>query len=101
MDAETRKTRMIETFNTVSTGYDSRALRFFSESAECMAGYLDGPDIKRVLDVATGTGNLALEIARSFPGMQVTGIDFSPGMLAQARAKAEAEGIRNAEFLEM
>lgn len=101
MDAETRKTRMIETFNTVSSGYDSRALRFFLESAKCMAGYLDGPDIKRVLDVATGTGNLALEIARTFPGMQVTGIDFSSGMLAQALAKAEAEGISNAEFLEM
>jgi ubiquinone/menaquinone biosynthesis C-methylase UbiE len=92
---------MIETFNTVSTGYDNRALRFFSESAKYMAGYLDAPDIRRVLDVATGTGNLALEIARTFPGAQVTGIDFSPGMLAQARAKAEAGNIPNVEFLEM
>jgi ubiquinone/menaquinone biosynthesis C-methylase UbiE len=66
-----------------------------------MARYLDAPDVRRVLDVATGTGNLALEIARTFPDTQVTGIDFSSGMLAQARAKAEAEGIRNAEFLEM
>ena len=92
---------MIETFNTVSTGYDNRALRFFSESAKCMAAYLDAPDIRRVLDVATGTGNLALEIARNFPGARVTGIDFSPGMLARARAKAEADNIRNVEFLEM
>jgi ubiquinone/menaquinone biosynthesis C-methylase UbiE len=92
---------MIETFNTVSAGYDNSALRFFSESAKCMAGYLDAPDIRRVLDVATGTGNLALEISRIFPGVQVTGIDFSTGMLAQARAKAEAGNIPNVEFLEM
>jgi ubiquinone/menaquinone biosynthesis C-methylase UbiE len=92
---------MIETFNTVSTGYDNRALRFFSESAKCMTRYLDAPDIRRVLDVATGTGNLALEIARTFPGAQVTGIDFSAGMLAQARAKAEAGNIPNVGFLEM
>ncbi len=101
MDSETRKARTIETFNTVAAGYDNRSLRFFTESARYMARYPDAPDIRRVLDVATGTGNFALEIARTFPDTQVTGIDFSPGMLAQARAKAEAEGIRNAEFLEM
>jgi ubiquinone/menaquinone biosynthesis C-methylase UbiE len=101
MDSETRKSKMIETFNTVSAGYDNRALRFFSESARCMAQYLDAPDIRRVLDVATGTGNLALEIAQTFPDTQVTGIDFSAGMLAQARAKAKKEGIGNAKFLEM
>jgi len=98
---EPLKKRTIETFNTVSAGYDNRSLRFFAESAKCMAHYLDAPDIRRVLDVATGTGNLALEIARTSSDIKVTGIDFSPGMLAQARAKAERDGIGNAEFLEM
>ena len=92
---------MIETFNAVSTGYDTPALRFFSESAKCMAGYLDSSDITRVLDVATGTGNLALQIAGTYPRMHVTGIDFSAGMLAQARAKAGTGNIPNVEFLEM
>jgi ubiquinone/menaquinone biosynthesis C-methylase UbiE len=101
MGSESRKSKMIETFNTVAAGYDNRSLRFFSESARCMARYLDTPNIRSVLDVATGTGNLALEIARTFPDTQVTGIDFSAGMLAQARAKAKKEGIGNAEFLEM
>lgn len=42
------------------------------------------------LDVATGTGDLALTLARQVtPGGQVVGLDFSPPMLAQARTKAE------------
>jgi len=43
----------------------------------------------RVLDVATGTGDLAFEMARRVaPGGDVVGSDFSEGMLARARAKA-------------
>jgi demethylmenaquinone methyltransferase/2-methoxy-6-polyprenyl-1,4-benzoquinol methylase len=45
----------------------------------------------RVLDVATGTGDLALELARRVaPGGEVLGSDFSEGMLARARSKAAA-----------
>jgi demethylmenaquinone methyltransferase / 2-methoxy-6-polyprenyl-1,4-benzoquinol methylase len=43
----------------------------------------------RVLDVATGTGDLALELAeRVAPGGEVVGTDFSEAMLAHAREKA-------------
>src|SRR4051795_7712912 len=43
----------------------------------------------RVLDVATGTGDLALEFAgRVAPGGEVIGTDFSEEMLERARAKA-------------
>jgi demethylmenaquinone methyltransferase / 2-methoxy-6-polyprenyl-1,4-benzoquinol methylase len=45
----------------------------------------------RVLDVATGTGDLALELARRVaPDGEVIGSDFAEGMLARARAKATA-----------
>src|SRR5580765_3553335 len=45
----------------------------------------------RVLDVATGTGDLAVELARRVgPGGEVVGSDFSEGMLALARRKAPA-----------
>src|SRR5213079_580107 len=40
----------------------------------------------RVLDVATGTGDLAIELASR--GAQVVGSDFSEGMLDRARRKA-------------
>jgi demethylmenaquinone methyltransferase/2-methoxy-6-polyprenyl-1,4-benzoquinol methylase len=45
----------------------------------------------RVLDVATGTGDLAIELAkRVTPGGEVVGSDFSEGMLEHARLKAPA-----------
>lgn len=49
----------------------------------------------RVLDVATGTGDLALELAgRVAPGGEVIGSDFAEGMLDRARAKvAERPGL--------
>jgi demethylmenaquinone methyltransferase/2-methoxy-6-polyprenyl-1,4-benzoquinol methylase len=43
----------------------------------------------RVLDVATGTGDLALELAqRVAPGGEVVGSDFAEAMLERAREKA-------------
>jgi len=42
----------------------------------------------RVLDVATGTGDLALELSRRVgPQGQVVGLDFSEAMLERARSK--------------
>jgi demethylmenaquinone methyltransferase/2-methoxy-6-polyprenyl-1,4-benzoquinol methylase len=46
------------------------------------------PSGGRALDVATGTGDLAIELARRVgPGGQVIGSDFSEGMLERARIK--------------
>lgn len=44
----------------------------------------------RVLDLACGTGTLAVWIKAQVPGAEVTGIDGDPKVLARARAKAEA-----------
>ncbi len=51
----------------------------------------------RALDVATGTGDLALELAAHVaPGGEVVGVDFAEKMLELARAKATAPagGVR-------
>jgi demethylmenaquinone methyltransferase/2-methoxy-6-polyprenyl-1,4-benzoquinol methylase len=50
----------------------------------------------RALDVATGTGDLALELARRVgPAGEVVGSDFSEGMLDHARRKgADAANVR-------
>lgn len=42
---------------------------------------------QRLLDLATGTGDLALEISRACPGLNITGADFSAPMLDYARGR--------------
>ena len=47
---------------------------------------------ERFLDVATGTGEIALRAARA--GAEVTAVDIAPAMLALAREKPGAERVR-------
>jgi demethylmenaquinone methyltransferase/2-methoxy-6-polyprenyl-1,4-benzoquinol methylase len=47
----------------------------------------------RVLDLATGTGDVALEILRQEPAAQVVGLDPSAAMLAVGRRKVAARGL--------
>ncbi|MEQ9319918.1 MAG: methyltransferase domain-containing protein [Polyangiaceae bacterium] len=47
---------------------------------------------RRVLDVASGTGDSALELARHF-GCHVTGVDLSGANVARAAERARAEGL--------
>lgn len=49
------------------------------------------PPGSRVLDIACGTGNTALPLARA--GCIVTGVDIAPNLLEQGRARAAAEGL--------
>jgi ubiquinone/menaquinone biosynthesis C-methylase UbiE len=65
---------------------------------------IEGVDIRPgccILDIATGTGILALEAAqKAGPAGKVVGIDVSQGMLAEARRKAADAGLRNIDFVE-
>ena len=55
----------------------------------------------RILDVATGTGDLAIEMARRIRGVQVLGVDLSEGMLDVARRKVAARGLEERVTLEV
>ena len=101
MNEQERKVMILATFNTVASGYDNHALRYFADSANHLAKLLNLQGDEHLLDVATGTGSNALTLAQHLPSGQVTGIDFSAGMLQQARAKAELSAIHNADFVEM
>ena len=62
----------------------SRGAEKFAEALEITPGMC-------VLDVATGTGNLAIPIARK--GAKVIGVDIATNLLEQARERAKAEGL--------
>lgn len=47
----------------------------------------NSPHNLRILDVATGTGDLALALKRAIPAARITGIDLSEKMVDVARAK--------------
>ena len=59
--------------------YTVRRMRFFSTNA--------------FLDVATGTGDLAIEAAVRNPAIHVTGLDFVGGMLDVGRVKIRERGL--------
>ncbi len=60
-------------------------------AGEPFAASLPIRDGMKVLDVACGTGNVSLALARA--GAVVTGLDLAPNLLEQARARAAAEGL--------
>ena len=46
---------------------------------------------RRVLDLGTGTGVVALALADRYPEAEILGIDLSPGMIDEARRKVPSE----------
>jgi demethylmenaquinone methyltransferase / 2-methoxy-6-polyprenyl-1,4-benzoquinol methylase len=51
------------------------------------------PDASRVLDVATGTAAVAIELARAQPNRTIVGVDQSSEMLAAGRERVELAGL--------
>ncbi|MDA8252298.1 MAG: cyclopropane-fatty-acyl-phospholipid synthase [Rhodospirillales bacterium] len=60
---------------------------------------LDRPDLS-VLDIGCGWGGLALTLARDY-GARVTGITLSTEQLAEAQARAQAEGLSDRVSFEL
>ncbi len=48
---------------------------------------------KRILDVATGTGDLAIMMAKKIDGANIDGVDLSPEMLSIGKMKVEKEKL--------
>ena len=71
-------------FGRIARSYEAGAAEFVAD--------LNIARGTRVLDVACGTGNLALPAARA--GATVTGVDIAPNLVQQARERAAAEGVR-------
>jgi ubiquinone/menaquinone biosynthesis C-methylase UbiE len=68
--------------------------RYSAKAAEEFVGRLGIRPGTAVLDVACGTGNLAIPAAKK--GAKITGIDIAPNLLDQSRERAAAEGVEAA-----
>jgi SAM-dependent methyltransferase len=88
LDIQTVKARQKSTWESGDFG---EVARFTMPSAEEFMARLDLRPGTRVLDVACGTGNLAVLAARQ--GCQVSGLDIATNLLAQARERAQREGL--------
>lgn len=49
---------------------------------------------KEVLDIATGTGDFAIQTCRFLPSVSIKGVDISDGMMAVGRKKVELMGLQ-------
>lgn len=78
-----RATWIAGDFGQIAKFYETEAKKFI-EDLNLKPGL-------RVLDVACGSGNLALPAARQ--GAIVTGVDIAPNLVEQARESAKREGL--------
>jgi SAM-dependent methyltransferase len=82
--------------NVDGRDYD-RFSRYMEQGARIFYEQLDVPAGCQLLDVACGSGQVALWAARY--GVNVTGVDIAPNLVQRAQARAKAEGL-NARFRE-
>jgi SAM-dependent methyltransferase len=76
---------------TWTSGDFGRIAEGYTRSAGEFIARLGFDPLEPVLDVACGTGNLAIPAART--GAAVTGIDLAPNLVSQAQTRAVAEGL--------
>jgi demethylmenaquinone methyltransferase/2-methoxy-6-polyprenyl-1,4-benzoquinol methylase len=105
----TRKHQVMQMFNAIADRYDFlnhflslntdvrwrrklvRILKKLNVASQIPLNHLD------ILDVATGTGDMAIELSKLKPRF-VTGVDIAEEMLQIARKKAEKKGLAAISF---
>ena len=93
-----RKENIEQMFDAVAPTYDSlnhiMSLGVDKSWRRKAVREIAGEGVMEVLDVACGTGDSAIAIARALPeGGRVTGVDISDGMMALVADKAAKKGV--------
>lgn len=104
LDDQRHKTDQVkEMFDSIAPAYDfmNRAMTFGVDKLwrRKAVKTVSAARPSGILDLATGTGDLAIALARKMPGATVTGADLSPQMLEIGRRKVQQAGL--AERIEM
>jgi len=94
---ESKKNQVRQMFNNIAGRYDflNRFLslgidRGWRKKAIALIRAQSQP---RILDIASGTGDLAIEMAQQIKGARVTGLDLAPEMLRIGRQKAQKKQL--------
>lgn len=103
-DSRAKTEQVREMFDSIAPAYDfmNRAMTFGidkcwrSKAVKMIKAHAP----QKILDVATGTGDLAIKLVRSLKPQKVTGIDLSEGMIAIGRKKVAEAGLTDVIGLE-
>jgi ubiquinone/menaquinone biosynthesis C-methylase UbiE len=87
----------VEQFSKRSNAYVACSALMDQADLDTVVGLLEPTGVERVLDVATGTGNLAMALSPHVK--EVIGIDITPGMLELAVRAAREKGLDNIDNL--
>lgn len=99
-DGDKKHNQVEKMFNAIASTYDfmNRLMSFRQDVRwrKTALRQFEANVPEKILDVATGTGDFAIEAFRKFHPSEIVGIDLSEGMMKVAEDKVRKEGI--AEF---
>lgn len=104
MDKREKKEHVFSVFEAIAPRYDSANTRISLGMEKRWKALLIRRVLRaaepgaRVLDICCGTGDIASALARKRPDLEVTGLDFSPAMLREAKKKGT--GLNNLCWLQ-
>ncbi len=100
--AQQHKQRVIGVFDTIASGYDHAALRFFVFAADRVVKTLRPRPGQKILDIATGAGAVAIACAQAVKSDgRVMAIDLSQAMVDKALENARRMGLTNIDQFHM
>ncbi len=95
--SEGKKQQVEQMFNTISGNYDGLnriiSLGWDVKWRKKVIKMVAAKNPKSILDVATGTGDLAIQFAEKTNADRIVGLDLSEGMLSVARKKVSGKPI--------
>lgn len=91
-DTREKGKQVRDMFNAIAPAYDfmNRAMTFGLDRLwlRRLVKAVSATGAEAIVDLATGTGDVALALARKMPSARIHGMDLSEGMLEKAREKA-------------
>ncbi len=99
-----KKSEVGKMFDSIAPTYDllnrGTSLGIDTLWRKKMIAKLDPTVHRRILDVATGTADVAIQTVKRIQARHVTGVDLSEGMLAYGRIKVKKAGLERRITLE-